>query len=719
MNPSIRNIETILAEAIEIAAPAERRAFVERACAGDAELQGRVERLIADHFRAGTFLERPAVAMDPDGTARWEMAGSAEVPDMVIGPYKLLEPIGEGGMGLVFVAEQQHPIKRRVALKIIKPGMDTRQVVARFEAERQALAMMDHPNIAQVHDGGTTPKGRPYFVMELVKGTPITDYCDQHRLTTRQRLALFLDVCHAVQHAHQKGIIHRDLKPSNVLVSVHNVTPVVKVIDFGIAKATSGQLTDKTIYTAFAEMVGTPLYMSPEQAGLSDLDADTRSDIYSLGVLLYELLTGTTPFDSQTLREAAYDELRRIIREDEPPRPSIRLSALEKGKLSTISERRSTDPRRLNREVRGELDWVVMRCLEKDRDRRYESASALAADVRRHLDDEPVHACPPSIQYRLRKFVRRHRAGLGVAAGLLAVLAIGGGALWRERGQRAAVEASVEAALDRADVLRQQERWQEASAVLALARGQLEGRGLGALRRRVEQSRRDVEMLMSLEEAHLRWSVAGEGTEFDHAGADQLYAQAFRRYGLDVTTLDAEEAARRVRASAIRDRLTEGLDDWGFSRDHYSGPGGGQALLAVARLADDDPWRQRLRALAGRGARAALEALADQEETLSKRPAGVVWLAHALGHASGSQVVTERLLRQAQAVHPADFWLNFELAHTLSQKTPPETWQAVRFYQAALALRPRSAAVHTTSARSCVSRGGWLRRRWPAARPSR
>jgi tetratricopeptide (TPR) repeat protein/tRNA A-37 threonylcarbamoyl transferase component Bud32 len=343
----------------------------------------------------------------------------------VIGPYKLLEEIGEGGMGLVFVAEQQQPIKRRVALKIIKPGMDSRQVIARFEAERQALALMDHPHIAKVHDGGTTREGRPYFVMELVKGTPITDYCDRQRLTNRQRLQLFLDVCHAVQHAHQKGIIHRDLKPSNILVSLQDLTAVVKVIDFGIAKATSGRLTDKTVYTAFAQMIGSPLYMSPEQAGLSDSDVDTRSDVYSLGVLLYELLTGTTPFDREQFKKASDDEMRRMIREDEPPRPSTRRSTIEQAERSTIAERRGLEPRRLSQQLRGELDWIVMKALEKDRNRRYESASAFAADVQRYLDDEPVQACPPSAAYRFRKFARRNKVALVTTGLVAAALVIG------------------------------------------------------------------------------------------------------------------------------------------------------------------------------------------------------------------------------------------------------------------------------------------------------
>jgi WD40 repeat protein/Tfp pilus assembly protein PilF len=334
-----------------------------------------------------------------------------------------MEQIGEGGMGLVFVAEQQHPVRRKVALKVIKPGMDTRQVVARFEAERQALALMDHPNIAKVLDGGETAGGQPYFVMELVKGVPITEYCDQNRVPIRERLGLFAHVCQAVQHAHQKGVIHRDIKPSNVLVVSHDGTPVVKVIDFGVAKAVGQQLTEKTIYTQFTQMVGTPLYMSPEQAGQSGLDVDTRTDIYALGVLLYELLTGETPFDKERFRQAAYDEIRRIIREEEPPKPSTRISTLGEAS-ATVSTQRGSDPKQLRRLVRGELDWIVMKALEKDRNRRYETANGLARDIERYLADEPVQACPPTAAYRLRKFARRNKAVFTTVSALGAGLVV-------------------------------------------------------------------------------------------------------------------------------------------------------------------------------------------------------------------------------------------------------------------------------------------------------
>jgi serine/threonine protein kinase len=402
--------KAIFCEALEKPTEAERAAYLDAACRGNSALRGRVEGLLRAHGEAGSFIEGPAgIATIFDAEPQGEDVGE------VIGPYKLMEQIGEGGMGVVYVADQAKPVRRRVALKVIKPGMDSRQVVARFEAERQALAMMDHPNIAKVLDGGATRSGRPYFVMELVHGIPITEYCDRERLPIPERLDLFVLVCRAVQHAHQKGVIHRDLKPSNVLVTVIDGAAVPKVIDFGVAKATGQALTEKTIYTAFHQMMGTPLYMSPEQADLSSMDVDTRSDVYSLGVLLYELLTGTTPFDPETLKRAAFDEVRRIIREQEPPRPSTRLSTPGEA-LSTASARRKSDPRSLGRSMRGELDWVVMKALEKDRRRRYETASDFAADVMNYLADRPVEACPPGAWYRFSKYARRNRVALTTGA---------------------------------------------------------------------------------------------------------------------------------------------------------------------------------------------------------------------------------------------------------------------------------------------------------------
>ena len=418
------SIETIFATARELQA-ADRSEYLDDVCSGDAELRSQVEALLAADMDAGSFLK--SVEHDPDATLpQTRQMEKQDIPSeavgQLIGKYKLLEEIGEGGFGSVWAAEQKVPVKRRVALKIIKLGMDTKQVIARFEAERQALAMMDHPNIAKVLDAGTTETGRPFFVMELVKGVPILDYCDTEKLDTKARLDLFTKVCHAIQHAHQKGIIHRDIKPGNVLVTLHDGVPVPKVIDFGIAKATNAELTEKTIYTQHHQMIGTPAYMSPEQAEMSGLDIDTRSDIYSLGVLLYELLTGTTPFAHNELMARGFGEMMRIIREETPHKPSTRLSTL--GETSTrTAEQRHTDIKKLGLVLRGDLDWIVMKCLEKDRTRRYETANGLAADIVRHLNDEPVVAGPPSTKYKLAKFVKRNR-GQVLAAGIVAAVLV-------------------------------------------------------------------------------------------------------------------------------------------------------------------------------------------------------------------------------------------------------------------------------------------------------
>ncbi len=405
MESARRDEAAIFHAARQIAGAETRREYLHEVCGGDTTLRERVEKLLR------VDREEPGFLAVPVGPVCAETVDAVrERPGMAIGPYQLLEEIGEGGFGVVFLAEQQQPIRRRVALKVLKPGMDTRQVIARFEAERQALARMDHQHIARIFDGGATATGRPYFVMELAHGMPVTAYCDQQCLPARERLRLFLTICDAVQHAHQKGIIHRDLKPSNVLVTLDNDQPVVKVIDFGVAKATGQPLTDKTVFTELAQMIGTPAYMSPEQVERNGLDNDTRTDIYALGVLLYELLAGTTPFTKERLHAAGWDEMRRIIREEEPIPPSVRV---RNGPVSP------------DRIVARELDWIVLKALEKDRNRRYDTASAFAADVQRYLHDEPVLACPPSAGYRLRKFVRRNKGA--VLAGAVVALSLVGG----------------------------------------------------------------------------------------------------------------------------------------------------------------------------------------------------------------------------------------------------------------------------------------------------
>ena len=472
-------VEALFDAARNLAGPLARRAFLDQACLNDPGLRAKVEALLAAEAEAEKFFNDAAlsVVFTVDGSQETaakiippETGAKEGIPDVSgtrIGRYKLLQRIGEGGGGVVYMAEQEEPVRRRVAFKIIKLGMDTRSVIARFEAERQALAMMDHPNIARVLDAGATDTGRPYFVMELVRGVKITDYCDKNQLDTRRRLDLFIQICHAIQHAHQKGIIHRDIKPSNILVTLHDGVPVPKVIDFGIAKATEVRLTDKTLFTGYEQIIGTPAYMSPEQAEMSGLDIDTRSDIYSLGVLLYELLTGRTPFDPRKLLQHGLEEMRRTLREQEPQRPSTMLTTLQGAELTTTAEHRQAEPPKLISLLRGDLDWIVMKALEKDRRRRYETASGLAMDINRYLNNEPVMARPPSRVYQFQKLVHRNQVVFAATGAVAIALIIGlGTSTWLFFEERAARQRAVAAEQQQAHLRQKAEQAEAREAEL-------------------------------------------------------------------------------------------------------------------------------------------------------------------------------------------------------------------------------------------------------------
>jgi tetratricopeptide (TPR) repeat protein len=687
-------IEEIFLAVVE-KAPAKRAAFLDAACAGDAALRSQVEALLRSHEQAGSLLEQPLFRAAPtvDEPTRAEQGG-------VIGPYKLVQPLGEGGMGTVWMAQQTEPVKRLVALKVIKPGMDSQQVLARFEAERQALALMDHPNIARVLDAGTIADrrlqiadlkseisnlkseiavGRPYFVMELVKGVPITTYCDEHRLTPRQRLELFVPVCQAIQHAHQKGVIHRDIKPSNVLVALYDGKPVPKVIDFGIAKATGPQLTAHTLVTGFGSIVGTLEYMSPEQAELNQLDIDTRSDIYSLGVLLYELLTGSTPLEKKRLKEAAMLEVLRLIREEEPPRPSTRLSASGET-LSTISAQRQTEPSKLTRLVRGELDWIVMKALEKDRSRRYETANGFAMDIQHYLADEEVQACPPSAWYRFRKFARRNKTALAVAGLVLffiVLLGVGGGWVLRDRAARRTVlEQAVMRAIDQTETASQRDRLPEASAALKRAEELLAGGECSEeLRERVRQWRADLNLVTRLREARmLGLEVNLAGSCFSPELALPEYEAAFRDYGLDLAAVTTEEAAKRIRSrpQEIQVAVVAALDhwiEWASGNKSKDGNERGQ-LQAIVRAVDTDSWRLNMRAAFASGNLQKLVDLAAAPD-LVQQPAYTQLRLGKLLCANGRLDEGLGVLRRGQQLHPGDYWIHSSLWEYLYQAAPP------------------------------------------------
>jgi len=695
MNADLNPAKAVFLEAVERHAPDQWPAFLDRACAGQTDLRSRVEALLEAHRKVGTVQHRDlAEGANSGPAATVDLPLPTERSGTSIGPYKLLEEIGEGGMGAVFLAQQSEPVTRLVALKVIKAGMDSRQVIARFEAERQALALMDHPNIARVFDGGTTPAGRPYFVMELVKGVPITRFCDERRLTPRQRLELFLPVCHAIQHAHQKGIIHRDVKPTNVLVALYDSQPVPKVIDFGVAKATGQPLTERTLVTGLGAVVGTPEYMSPEQAELNQLDIDTRSDVYSLGVLLYELLTGTTPLTRKRLKEAALLEVLRVIREEEPQRPSTRLSTTDE--LPSIAASRGTEPARLPRLVRGDLDWVVMKALEKDRNRRYETANGFAMDVQRYLCGEAVQAVPPTVGYRLRKFTRRNKGVLAVVGLVLfffVFLGSGIGWAWRDRAARTAAQASnLALAVERAELLQRQGRRGEALA--ALERAQLLAREaepgppmtlrIDALQQLLDAEGRDeifvAEFGAIRREAQTEVDV--ETSEFRSGRAYPKILEALDKYGVapGVTAPAAAATHIQQRPAAIQAVVVAAMDE-SLDRVGRDQPGILPWLIDVLQKTDSDPWRNSVRRAWRQPV--ALEALAKDIDVRQQPPSFLLLVVRKLPIASPSRL---DFARRVQYAYPGDFWANHELGWVLT--TTGKEAEAIRYFTAALALRP-------------------------------
>ena len=704
---------TIFHEALELPAGPLRERFLTEACGEEGAVRERIDALLLAHENPDSFLDNPAERVIGHELGETILV-EVECEGKQIGPYKLLQQIGEGGMGVVFLAEQTAPIERRVALKIIKPGLDTREVIARFEAERQALALMDHPNIARVLDAGTTEHGRPYFVMELVNGVPLTQYCDENSLATSERLRLFSAICRAVQHAHQKGIIHRDLKPGNILVANYDDEIVPKVIDFGVARATNQKLTAKTLFTQFGQVVGTLEYMSPEQAQRNQLDVDTRSDVYSLGIVLYELLTGETPLDKERLRHSAFDEVLRLIREQEPALPSLKIS--ESKQLQAVAATRRVAPSQLTSLVRGDLDWIVLKTLQKDRSERYASVKELADDILRHLQDLPIQAGPPRLDVRLRKFVKRNRpAVLASAAAML--LLVTAATIFIASRQIAAHK-----------VAERSQRTSEAidAASLALGRAvnsrighQAEWQVLDGALRRVNDLLKDGEVANDVHDraATLLAKTRDARTERDIATRlenvlitsashpDRLSWRRLERElaailadnGFDLASDDPMTIAEGMRAHRLAVRMADILDLWIAARAYVGGPDGSQQALEpwtrAIFIADDDPLRTGIRQIiyaAKPVSRQEVRELTKEIDIERLPPRTLTWLG-AVYDMAEMDAEADELLAEAQNRHPFNVMLNFELGYRLAHQK--RFHEATRIYSRALALRPDAAGI--------------------------
>lgn len=707
----MKSEETLFAAAIELPL-AEREKFIERECGSDEGLKNRLRKLLRSHDQTNSLLDPQKPEADQTPTEN--------VEGQFIGKYRLLQKIGEGGFGAVYMAEQREPVQRTVALKIIKPGMDTDSVIARFEAERQALAMMEHPNIARVFDGGTIETSnilgggpRPYFVMELVKGVPVTEYCDRNSLSTRDRLRLFIDICKAVQHAHQKGIIHRDLKPSNVMVTLHDGEPVVKVIDFGVAKAIHHRLTEKTMFTEYGQMIGTPQYMSPEQAEMSGLDVDTRSDVYSLAVLLYELLTGTTPLQANSLRKAGYAEMQKLIRDQEPEKPSLRLSSVGDN-LTVIAKHRSVSPDRLSREVRGDLDWIVMKGLEKDRRRRYESPINFARDIERALNDQPVEAGPPSFSYRLKKFTWRHRKKLALAAaGLILLLSIGGWSAmntkaWLDRQNRESNQLS-QAVFNAENLLElaarnssgNTEEWLAAQSAHQRVKDLMDGT---IAKSDVQESAKTFFEQFAQADQNRQFARDVENLLINRATSMDLpswtrmeseFREIFKKRGLDLDKMDPATVGETIRDSNDQVQLADALELWMGTRGQMATFGGPRLTKEIMQpwteaiyVADPDPLRTGIRRVVYQADPATtehLDELVERCDLTEAMPRTLSWLAITYQMARNPKRSNEIHLMSLKQ-HPDDLMLNFDFALTLSAQ---KDWnRAIRYYMRCTALRP-------------------------------